>query len=343
MGEGEVEDDLNVNINHRVSYVLYEAIMDYIKKINFADLPDDPFEVRASLLSSTGGCALAESAKYINERYGDRDMLKLAVDFSTEDLLDAAPSYFDSIKKVWFFPWVEAGYELEKSLNLIMLSSYKNSYDSMRRALELMIIAAFYVLDSIDAKKARSWLSSNRNTPNFKRAVEELIKHEPYLNCERQCEFTKHISDIYYELSDYIHVKGVEKSNSRLESAMYNVHGVHLFVFNESACGKSLNLLIETIRMISLVCALIIPQLLVGLEIYQKFGINGPASGFFTPEQATRICTLIPENFKAFIDELKKCDDVRSIEEWFYNLPDISEEELKEQFEEQAKNFPISD
>lgn len=45
---------------------------------------------------------------------------------------------------------------------------------------------------------------------------------------------------------------------------------------------------------------------------------------------------LIPEQFRAFIDELEKNDEgIRSVKDWFDNMPDISPEE----FEQQCKEF----
>ncbi len=308
--------------------------MNYSSEINFADLPQDPFDARGFLLSESGSWTLTESAKFINEQYDDCDTLKRAIHFAKYNLLDAAPSYVDTLKKIGFFPWIEVADEIEKSLNLIMMSFYKNSYDSMRRALELIVVAAFFVSDNTETKKAREWIKSNSNTPYFKSTLEKLIKDEPYSSCEQRCEFKKYVLDVYYRLSDYIHVKGLEKSNSRLTPSTHDVTGVRLLIFNETACKKSLDLFIETTRIISLICVLILPQLLLGFDLERKFGINGPASGFFTEKQAERIYKLIPEHFKNFIDELKMCNEVHSVRLWFDSLPDISDEEFSRQIHE---------
>lgn len=107
------------------------ATMETRKSINFADLPRDTFEAREFIVARTGEWSLSESAKFINEKYVNRELLEHAVDFFSYDLIDAAPSDGDSLIKLGLFPWVEASSEIEKALSLIMLSFYKNSYDSM--------------------------------------------------------------------------------------------------------------------------------------------------------------------------------------------------------------------
>ena len=301
--------------------------MDAPTTIKLADLPSDPFEARSIVLNKTGGWALEKSAKYIQEQYSNYAMLEYAVDFFDQDLLDAAPSDGNSFIKLGLFPWAEAASELEKVLSLTMLSLYKNSFDSMRRALELVVVGAFFILDSIETEKARAWLKSNKSTPNFKRAIEKLVKDEPYLSCEHQCKFSEFILDIYYRLSDYVHVKGMEKSHRRLTPSSHHINDVACLMFHESSCKQSLDLFIETSQAISLVCVLTIPRLLVGFDLESKFGLNPPLSVFFAHNQSERLYFLIPERFRLFVDELEKNDEgIRSVKEWFDSMPDISEE-----------------
>jgi len=308
------------------------------KALNLLELPDDPYDLRESILSKTATHALMQAADYIKNRYENSETLEISRCFFDYDLLDAAPSDGDSFIKLGLFPWIESSNELEKSLSLIMLSFYKNSYDSMRRALELIVVGAFFVLDNIEIDKARSWLKSTNNTPNFKRMIEKLIKHEPYASCQHKCEFSEYLLNLYYKFSDYIHVKGMEKSQRKIKSSTNRFNDVELLEFSEKPCKVSLDLFIETVQAISLICALTTPRLLVGFDLEKKFGLNPPLSGFFDYAQAERLHLLIPEQFRLVVDDLENNDDrVKGVVKWIESLPDITQEEFTRQCEDFKK------
>ncbi|MHC1712707.1 MAG: hypothetical protein AB9872_11225 [Solidesulfovibrio sp.] len=314
--------------------------MDSKDTLNFLDLPDTPFDLRESILSKTAIHTLAKTADYIKCQYKNHEQLEIARCFFEYDLVDAAPSDGDSFIKLGLFPWVESSNELEKSLSLIMLSFYKNSYDSMRRALELIVVGAFFILDDIGIDKARSWLKSNNNTPNFRRMLEKLVKYTPYTSCQYKCQFSDYALDLYYRLSDYIHVKGIEKSQRKMKASTSRFNDVEFLEFNKKSCKESLDLFIETVQAISLICALTTPRLLVGFDLEKKFGLNPPLSGFFEYDQTERLQLLIPEKFHPFIDELEKNDDgIKAVIEWIENLPDITQEEFSTQCDEFRKKY----
>jgi hypothetical protein len=311
--------------------------------IDILELPSDPFECRQSILSKTATPTLSNTARYITKQYERYELLETARLFSDYDLLDAAPSAGDTLMKLSLFPWIESSNELDKSLSLIMLSFYKNSYDSMRRALELIVVGSFFILDDIEMDKSRAWLKSNNNTPNFRRMLEKLVKYDPYCQCEESCKFSNYLLNLYYRLSDYIHVKGIEKSQRKIKSAMGRFNGVELLGFDEKPCKESLDLYIETVQAIGLLCALSTPWLLVGFDLDSKFGFNSPLSGFFEYDQAERIRLLIPEKFYPFINWLKETDErIRSIVEWFEDLPDLTQEEYTRQAEEFRKEHDFT-
>ena len=135
----------------------------------------------------------------------------------------------------------------------------------------------------------------------------------------------------------------MDKSHRKLTPSTHHFNDVAALVFHESSCKHSLDLLIETTQAISLICILTIPRLLVGFDLEGKFGLNPPLSGFFTPDQSERIYMLVPDRFRLFIDELKKNDDgIRSVEEWFDSMPDISEEEFSQQCKEFNTRYNIN-
>ena len=214
----------------------------------------------------------------------------------------------------------------------------------MRRALELVVVGAYFILENIETETAHAWLKSEKHTPNFRRAIKTLVKYEPYSNCEHKCQFSEFILSIYHKLSGYIHIRGIEKSHEKLMPYLSRFNSIEFLKFHESSCQQSLDLFIETIQSMSLIYVLTIPRLLVGFDFDSKFGLNSSFSGFFTSGQAKRVHMLIPESFRTFIDDLeKKNEEIRSVKELVDSIPDISEEEFNKQCEKFKELFMLDD
>jgi hypothetical protein len=308
--------------------------------LNILDLPQNPFEKREIILNRTTETTSRAATQYITEKYENTELLETVNDFISYNLIDAAPSDFDSFLKLKLFPWVESSKELEKALSLIVLSFYKNSLDSMRRALELILVGSFFILENQTTEAATEWLKSNKKTPQFRKIVKEILGHQPYTNCEAECNLSAHITSLYHKLSDYIHVKGLRKSQREFHPSSHSFDGVESLVFNEKSCKLTLDLFVQTTQTIALICALTTPRLLIGFDLEKKFGLNPPLSGFYEEKQTERLQNLIPAPFHEFIARLRANDpNLKSLEEWFDNLPDISDEEFNKQCEEFRRNF----
>ncbi|MHC1791269.1 hypothetical protein [Solidesulfovibrio sp.] len=308
--------------------------------LNILDLPKNLFEKREVILNRTIEIASRAATQYITRKYENAERLEIVNDFINYDLIDAAPSDFDSFNKLKLFPWAESSKELEKSLTLIVLSLYKNSLDSMRRALELIIVGSFFILENQTAEEATAWLKSNKKTPQFRKMIKEIIGHQPYTNCESECSLSTYITSLYHKLSDYIHVKGLRKSQREFHPSTHSFDGVESLVFNEKSCKLTLDLVVQTTQTIALICALTTPRLLIGFDLERKFGLNPPLSGFFEERQAERLQKLIPTEYYEFIARLRANDpNLKSLEELFSNLPDISDEDFNKQCEEFKRNW----
>ena len=302
--------------------------------MDFTNLPSHFIEFRKAVLHESSNEVLSLSTEYIVTKYKQLDKLEAASRFCSYTLLDAARTEGDNFLKLGFFPWVEASQDFDKALSLIMLTCYKNSFDSLRRSLELIAIGSFYADDETEAKNARAWIKSKKDTPNFKRVLEKLVKEYPYSLCEKQLGLMDFLLSLYYRLSDFIHVKGINKSHRKFTPSFHYLNGVSEFVFNENSCKESLDIYLETVEAVALLCALCNPTLLIGLDLERKFGLSTPISGFLEEHQSERLRFLIPKKFVPFIDELMQQDEnIKSTNEWFESLPDISEEELKQQCE----------
>ncbi|HGY1174950.1 TPA: hypothetical protein ACNVPE_002015 [Klebsiella pneumoniae] len=300
--------------------------------MNRFDLPSDHFEARSKILIESSSTSMKTCVEYINERYERRTRLQQAIDFCTHDLNEAPCGDVNSLSKVGFFPWVEASQELDQSLSLILKNNIKSAYDSYRRAIELVITGAFFVSEYTDYSKARAWMQSDKSTPNFKRACEDLAKNGHFERLNNNFDWLEDIMSIYWRFCDIIHVQGVNNSFREISPIYSFFNGIGIPEFTERSCKNALDDYILTVSCIAVILAASNPTLLQGFELDIKFGFNPPTSGFFYPNQAERLIELIPEKYISYFKELLKSDEhILGIRSWFESLPDITEEEISEQ------------
>lgn len=299
--------------------------------MNIHDVPTSLFEKRKFLVSDSAESVLCQTSKYIQSQYEKIEKLKLAQMFCSEDLVDTAPSDWNSLIKLSLFPWVEAEEELDTALSLIMLGYYKNSYDSLRRSLDLLVTGAYFIQEGIELDEAKNWTNSQRNTPNYGHSIDYLIReNEVFALCDSNCRFKEYATSLYYELSGYIHVRG--RNKSKKGNSSYCNDGIYLLMFDEKYCQRSLDFFIKTVGLVSLICTLANPVVLLELDLFNKFGLNGPMSGFLEVQQAKRLQNLIPAEFAKFIDHLKGSNEkILSFAQWFDSFPDITEDDIKQQ------------
>jgi len=296
------------------------------------DLPKESFYARKEIILSGIEQALSKSAEYIHQKYPRSERLFLAETFCKYELGDAPTARCDHLEKVGFFPWVESSNELDSALSLLVTGNYKNTYDALRRSIDLVITGSFFTLDNVDHDKARSWMASTKSTPNFKKAIEIVGRENSFQYCNENKSWENDLLDLYWRLCDVIHVKGLKNSFNDLAPKFSYISGVGSPSFHESSCCRALDVYIETVELVALTVSLSNPILLVGFDLDKKFGLNPPASGFYYPQQAENLLNLIPlkyhENIGRLIDEDQ---NIKCLTEWFNSLPDISEEEVKRQ------------
>ncbi|MGD8564275.1 MAG: hypothetical protein PVG03_17165 [Desulfarculaceae bacterium] len=260
---------------------------------------------------------------YIKNRYLRREEFDLAWDFVYLDLLDCMRSDFDSLGRVWLFPAVEAFDELSECLNRILEAAYKGARDNMRRALELVVVGAFFSHSHTSPEDAKSWLKSTRDTPFFRRAVRDLASLPRFDRFNANHNWVDAISRFYWDLCDTIHTKGERHSLRHLQPVQITISGIRIPEFNEDSLKASLDLYLHTISHIAVVLAAYNPVLLVGLPLLQKFADNPPLSGFFEELQSERLWKLIPVRYHSSLRHIVKTDEeVRSVVEWMDLLPD---------------------
>lgn len=293
-----------------------------------------PYRRRATLLKEVNAEIIDASVNYINNQYKKAIWLDSALKFCEWDLAEAPLGNADLLRRVGFFPWTEAVSDFDTSITLAFQSYYKASIDHIRRGLELVLVGSFFNSSIADEEQARDWLRSERGTPHFNRALEKLTKMPRFSALEEEIQWSDSLKSFYYKLCDIVHVKGVEASFQKLQPSYANYSGIRAPAFVALSLEQILDTFIEAVRFCATLLALSNPTLLVGLPLDEKFGLNGPMSGFFCHAQAERLRSLLSIGTESYFRRLIEIDDeVLSLVRWVQNFPDISQSELELQVE----------
>ena len=286
-------------------------------------LPRCPLEARAFIVSQQAVDRANLTIGYIKERYQRYEEFNQASTFADDDLFDGMRSDFDSLGRVWLFPATEASHELSECLNRILDAAYKGARDNMRRALELILVGAFFSHSHISPEDAKSWLKSTRNTPFFTKAVKDLAALPRFASINADHNWVDAVSQFYWELSDTIHTKGEKHSLRYIQPFNTTINSVRVPTFDEGALKTSLDLYLQTVSHIAVILAAYNPVLLVGLPLGEKFADDPPLSGFFEESQTERIWKLIPAHYHSSLRHIVDTDkEVLSIVQWIDSLPD---------------------
>ena len=290
--------------------------------MDLKNIPSCPLEARVLLVSQHAAARANLSVDYIKNRYPRRNEFDQARNFVDEDLLDCMRSDFDSLGRVWLFPATEASDELSECLNRVLDAAYKGARDNMRRALELILVGAFFSHAHISQTDAKSWLKSTSSTPAFSRAVKDIATLPRFERLNADHNWVAVVSQFYWNLCDTIHTKGEKHSLRHLQPVHASFNSIRVPEFNEVALEASLDLYLQTISHIAVILAAYNPILLVGLPLLQKFADNPPLSGFFDEPQAEVMWELIPAHYHSSFRQIVESDnEVLSVVEWMDSLP----------------------
>ncbi|MFC1601211.1 hypothetical protein ACFL34_02560, partial [Candidatus Sumerlaeota bacterium] len=287
------------------------------------NLPSCPLEARVLLVHEHAADRARAAVEYIKNKYPQSDAFQEARGFVDHDLIFCMRGDFKSLSRVWLFPASEASEELSECRNRLLDCSYKASRDNMRRALELILVGAFFSNSHISPKDAQCWLNSTRDTPHFSRAVKDLSVLPRFERFNAAHKWADVIKAFYWGPSDTTHTKGQKHSLREIQPVQATINTIRIPQFNEEALRGSLDLYLQTVSHIAVILALYNPVLLVGLPLLQKFVDNGPASGFFEEPQAETLWGLIPADYHPSLRHIVETDEeVRSVMEWVEGLPD---------------------
>lgn len=205
----------------------------------------------------------------------------------------------------------------------IIECSYKASRDNMRRALELILVGAYFSQSHISPDEAESWLKSMGRTPFFNKTVKQLVAFPRFDLLKKRHQWDSIVNKFYWGLCDTIHTNGEKYSLRQLQPVSRVINSVWVPTFDEEALRTALDLYLGTVGHIALILAAYNPVLLVGLPLFEKFGDNPPMSGYFEEAQSERLWGLISAEFHPTLQSIAKTDDeVLTVEKWMDGLPD---------------------
>ena len=178
------------------------------KTIDLMKVPDDLWGRRKYLLFEFLSNVLELSTEYVRERYKSRKLLEASCWFVENDLMDAPHSDLSLLKRMWFFPWLEAQHELSVALDQALMGFHRASYDHQRRSLELILVGTWFVSGKTTDADARDWMSARDRTPFFKKTLERLSKEDLHAELEAKTDWVNDALEFYWSLCDISHVRG---------------------------------------------------------------------------------------------------------------------------------------
>jgi hypothetical protein len=295
-------------------------------------LPREPWRKTATLFEFCVQANTARAIESIETKYERRNRLEEILEFISLFLTDGVRSKLSTLQSVSFFPWVECEAEIEYALAYALAGLHRACFDHARRALELVVVGAYFVADHIDEQEGAAWLRSDKETPLFSRAIKGLAKDGFSREVLERTGWKDTVQKHYWGLSDSVHVRGQKFSLRELQSSRTNINGFPMAGF--SAERLTTDTLIETCEHILVALVLANPVLLFGVPVTEKYGLNEP-SGFFEDGQSEALRALLPPALRDELVALASADEgVLSLRTHFESMHDLTPEEIQAQIED---------
>ena len=295
----------------------------------------EPLELKGQLFVYGIEDRFKASYDYLKTEYPQINNLRDSIDFVDYLLLDALKPDVEYLITIGFFPLSEMKMDLDHSIKHALIGSYKAAFADLRRALELALTMIYLTSDMSDVKKAKEWVLSKLDTPHFSSSLKKLVANGRYFDFNVQFDWRKELQDFYWRLSDFSHNKGQLKSYHELNKVSAFISSTSLPTICYDTLSLFSDLYIQTIGEIVTMLALYNPVILVGIPIEDKFGLNGPVTGFYSETQSALIHKLMPDKYKGYFKLLSERDvELLSIVDYYRSLPDLTVEEFKVQADE---------
>src|SRR5208283_602371 len=163
--------------------------------------------------------AFAETDKLIASNLALSEDFKNIHFFAHLVLPECFPSDFDSLKKIWLFPIVEAGLELEYAMFFAKAGIYKIAYMSLRNFMELSLVCFHFLL--MAKGSGNEWVKGQIATPFKKEILNVLFDNDNFRHFDQHIQIKESINRNYSALSDICHTRGQPCSHMTLSRANF--------------------------------------------------------------------------------------------------------------------------
>lgn len=267
---------------------------------------------------------VAATAKFFDEH---SEYARIIDDYISvfHNISDLIPATVDNFWSGNLFPYTEAEYELHSSVYFATRGFYKHALNSLRSVLELGLLSVYWDIQDKSHIEIQEWLHSKEDTPFRRKIQKRLLENENIKKFDEEGGFFAQLDDIYKKLSSFTHTKGARYSSRALTVSNFNT-------FQEKSLKYWVRSLQQVIRLVMALHILKYPVAYQYTPIDDKFGLNGPAGGFWNPRQAERVKEIFDEETNALLQKISDADpDAIALAEWVQNFPDITEEEFEQQ------------
>ncbi len=238
---------------------------------------------------------------------------------------DLVPHTLESFGSGHFFPWAESWNEVQISLNLCLFGLYKQAMMSLRSGLELGLLSVYWNLHDDGHIVIREWLRSKEDTPRLDKIWKRLEKHKNFQLFQQKHDIKTRLLGLGY-LHYYVHSKGHKYSNSigllKSNFQTFEFQGFKIWFDAFS----------EVIRVLTILHLVKYPLGVIKYDYERKFGIDKPMLGGLEPFEIDQVEEVIgKEEFEAIEAIAQDDETVQGLLGWISNLPDMTEDDLRNQ------------
>jgi hypothetical protein len=175
------------------------------------------------------------------------------------------------------------------------------------------------------------WLVESTAYP-FSSFVKILELNELVKELNTRFEFSKRIKDLYWELCDYCHTRGINYSTRIRHGSEACISGVFIPKFSREECEIVMKQLCSIVGYLAILLIVHNPVLCLSVDKESKWGLNDPISGFFSEGQVKDLLAVLPEEYVEFFKEYSKKDETLvGLTEYFEQLPNLSADDITNQ------------
>jgi hypothetical protein len=239
-------------------------------------------------------------------------------------------------------PWVYLLHESDRELDAVLTSMkcglYKDSLRGLRSFLELNLMSLYFFITK-DRKLFTKWIQGNIETPSRSFLMKQLLAKNPNLKKLDQINWAGDVNRLYKELCRFIHTSGAKGSFLQLRFS-------NSLSFSDGAVRYILATTLDAIQLMIMGRIAVFPTALQAVNLFPKFGFNGPMMGWLDEWQVRMIKVAFDGKAEALkcLQEISDSDtEGRSRVEAIEKLDDLTEEEILDSLTHRLANMNESE